>query len=76
MSSPADVVELVVLLDEDGLAVGTRGAWTNSVCGHPASDDDVHDAVRRRVRAGELPNPLAAEPRRCLVLPPALRGRR
>jgi isopentenyl-diphosphate Delta-isomerase len=92
MSSPADVVELV-LLDEDGLAVSispkatvhhpdasvhlafscylfdrhgwllmTRralhkptwpGAWANSVCGHPATGEDIHDAVRQRAR-GEV----------------------
>jgi isopentenyl-diphosphate delta-isomerase len=87
--SPGPPEELVVLLDEQGEAIGTTpkrsvhhadtplhlafscylfddtgrllmtrralhkptwpGAWTNSVCGHPAPGEPIEDAVRRRV---------------------------
>ena len=86
---PGPPEELVVLLDEQGEAIGTTpkrgvhhadtplhlafscylfddtgrllmtrralhkptwpGAWTNSVCGHPAPGEPIEDAVRRRV---------------------------
>jgi isopentenyl-diphosphate Delta-isomerase len=26
------------------------GVWTNSVCGHPALDEEIEDAIRRRAR--------------------------
>lgn len=47
------------LLDSRGRVLVTRralgkatwpGVWTNSVCGHPAPDESVADAVARRVR--------------------------
>ena len=46
------------LLDADGAVLVTRralhkrtfpGVWTNSCCGHPAPDEPLDDAVRRRV---------------------------
>ncbi len=57
------------LFDRDGRLLLTRralskptwpGAWTNSVCGHPAPGEPMADAVRRRVldevgvRAGDV----------------------
>lgn len=56
------------ILDTDGLVLLTRRAatkptwplaWTNAVCGHPQPDEEIADAVRRRVRTElglELPD--------------------
>jgi isopentenyl-diphosphate delta-isomerase len=47
------------VVDADGLVLVTRralskqtwpGVWTNSVCGHPAPDEEMTAAVRRRAR--------------------------
>lgn len=113
MSSPADVVELVVLLDEDGLAVDTSpkatvhhtetsvplafscylfGRHWRLLMTRRALHDEVDEARwvdwvdfragvpngSREISpgCGEQVEQLPEDPRPCLALPPALRGRR